>query len=188
MLVLRVRCFKLWCLKGANLALLLALDKSRRESFTGFSSLNCWRAAAHSCCIRKNSLRYLPWKHHTALSTAARGRGGGGRRGDARGEKGAKKGRGTDAGNAPLNDRNFLGGGSAGTVVGGVQHGVLHRDFCLCLVQLLLQLLQARLEIVDLLLLLEQQALFLGGKDGDLDGNVRGMRLKRLNGEEDLGR
>jgi hypothetical protein len=102
-------------------------------------------------------------------------------------KKGAKKERGTDAGNAPLNDRNFLGGASAG-VVGGVQHGVLDRDFCFCLVQLLLQLLHARLEIVDLLLLLEQQALFLGGKDGDLDGNVTGMRLKRLNWEGDLGR
>jgi hypothetical protein len=58
--MLRVRRYKLWCVKGSNLALLLAFDKSRRDSFTGFSSLNCWRATAHSCCIRKNSLRYLP--------------------------------------------------------------------------------------------------------------------------------
>jgi hypothetical protein len=122
-----------------------------------------------------------PEASHRAERSSTSGGGGGGEK------KGAKKGRGKDAGNAPLNERNFLGGTSAG-VVGGVQHGVLDRDFCFCLVQLLLQLLHARLEIVDLLLLLEQQALFLGGKDGDLDVNVTGIRLKRLNWEGDLGR
>ncbi len=113
-------------------------------------------------------------------------RGGEGGEGGGREKKGReKRGSSIDAGNVPLNDRNFLGGGSAG-VVSGVEHGVLDRYFCFCLVQLLLQQLQARLKIVDLLLLMEKHALFLGGKDGDLDRNVRGMRLNILNWEGDL--
>ncbi len=42
---------------GGHLALLLAFDRSRRDSLAGFSSLNCCKASAHSCCMRRNSLR-----------------------------------------------------------------------------------------------------------------------------------
>ena len=50
---------------AGDLALLLAFDKSRRDSFAGFSLLNCWRARAHSCCMRRNSLRYLIERRHS---------------------------------------------------------------------------------------------------------------------------